>query len=259
MRIPLLALLLSWSSVASAQIADLDTLRARGAARGWAAHQARAYGRALEVWCEALPCTGSRFELTTTAGALSMVRVVLEDRPEASSPAVGDGFAMDATWQASGAFGFRFTRGEDVIDLAWELGFEHPDLDVHFTSGSAEGTETFEHWIAAELARYLGSSDSLRAAALASRDRLERNTERILATSPTVREGSFAECFVERDTPAGHGMFDVCAHRMASEPERARARAALRARLGRERALIDAHFAAFSAAIRATLAPRSAP
>lgn len=46
---------------------------------------------------------------------------------------------------------------------------------------------------------------------------------------------------------------------MASEEERARVLAALRARLRAERALINAHFHAFSAAIRATLSPRSEP
>jgi hypothetical protein len=251
MRALVIALLLSWSLLASAQVADLDTLRVRASARGWAAHQMIQYARPLEVWCEALPCTGSRFELTVTAGELRMVRVVLED--------AGDGFAMDATWEASGTFGFRFTRGEESIDLAWDLGFEHPELSVHFSSGSASGDETFEHWIAAELTRYLGSARALRDAALASRARLERNTVRILTSTATVREGTFAECFVERGTPEAHGFFDVCTHRMATDEERARVLASLRARLQAERSLIEAHFDAFSAAIRATLAPRSGP
>lgn len=250
MRALVIVLLLSWSSLASAQVADLETLRVRGLARGWVAHQTVEYGRPLEVWCEALPCTGSRFELSLTGG-LSMVRVVIED--------AGHGFAMEATWQASGAFAFRFTRGEEAIDLSWDLGFEHPDVSVHFTSSAAGDGETFEHSIAAELARYLGSATSLRDAALASRTRLERNTERILASSATVREGSFAECFVERGTPEAHGIFDVCTHRMATDEERARVLAALSARLRAERALINAHFRAFFGAIRATLSPRSGP
>lgn len=74
-----------------------------------------------------------------------------------------------------------------------------------------------------------------------------------------MREGSYGDCLVERDLPEGHGLFDVCSHRLATPEERARVLAALWTRLRTERALIDAHFRAFSAAIRATLGPRSDP
>jgi hypothetical protein len=197
-----------------------------------------------EVWCAAPPCApeADRLELTVRDGAL--VEMHLLDR------SVGEGFALQGSWQASGAFTFRFVRGEEVVDLTWELVYEPPGMSVGFSARDtaevvaldpADGAHAFELWIRRELSRYLASSTSLLETALHQRAALRAAVERGLATSAAIRVGSARECLVERATPRGTGFFDECTYRTASPEERRAALAALDARLGRERRLLRRH------------------
>ncbi len=104
-----LCCLLLAPGAASAQdvgIASIETLRARAAARGFLRVDVPG-SRAYEAWCAAPPCDAGedRFELYVRDSALVELHVV--------DHAVGEGFVLDGTWQASGAFGFRFTRGDE--------------------------------------------------------------------------------------------------------------------------------------------------
>jgi hypothetical protein len=173
--------------------------------------------------------------------------------------AVGEGFVLDGTWQASGAFGFRFTRGDELVDLAWELHHEPEGMSVGFTSHEMseivaldpnDGARAFELWVRRELTRHLSSPTSLREAALAARVSLRSTVARGLASSGTIREGSVGECLVERSTPSGTGWFDTCTMRMATPEEQRAALASLDARLARERGLILRHFATWHRVIR---------
>ena len=250
-------------SVASAQevgIASIETLRARAAARGFV--RADVSGPVpRETWCAAPPCTETvdRFELHVVDGVLVELQVL--------DHAAGDGFTLDGTWQASGAFGFRFTRGEDEhLELTWELTYEPPGMSVGFSAREtndvlaldpADGARAFTLWIRRELSRHLSSAVSMRDTALAQRAALRRSVARGLGSSGTIREGTLAECLVERSTPHGTGMFDRCTFRRATEDEQRAALAVLDARLARERRLLERHFRTFHRALRETFAPPS--
>ncbi|MFO0714744.1 MAG: hypothetical protein U0353_33195 [Sandaracinus sp.] len=258
----LLFAMVLWPSTALAQtvgIASVETLRARAAERGFTrAAPADVSGpRHLETWCASPPCDADedRFELTLEGEALVALHVV--------DHAAGEGFALDGTWQASGAFGFRFRRGDEAIDLTWELSFEPPGLDVGFSARDldamtaldpSDGARAFTLWITAELSRHLASATSLREAGLASRATLRRAVARGLASSAVIREGSPQECLVERSTPQGTGVFDTCTMRRATPEEQRAALAILDARLARERRLLRRHFRAFHHALAATFA-----
>jgi hypothetical protein len=240
------SLLLAAPSLASADdvgIATIDTLRARAAARGWTRSDV-ANPVAHEVWCAAPPCAPDvdRVELTVRDGAF--VEMQLLDHN------VGDGFALQGSWQASGAFTFRFARGEEVVDLTWELTYEPPGMSVGFTARDmaevvaldpSDGAHAFELWIRRELTRHLASSASLLETALAQRASLRAAVARSLETSATIRLGSTEECLVERSTPQGTGFFDQCTYRVATAEERRAVLATLDARLARERALLRRH------------------
>lgn len=242
----LVATLLATPGRASADdvgIATIETLRARAAARGWT--RSDVAGPVVhEVWCAAPPCApeADRLELTVRDGSLVELHLVDHD--------VGEGFALEGSWQASGAFTFRFVRGEEVVNLTWELVYEPPGMSGGFSARDtaevvaldpADGAHAFELWIRRELSRYLASSTSLLEAALHQRAALRAAVARGLATSAAIRVGSARECLAERATPRGTGFFDECTYRTASPEERRAALAALDARLGRERRLLRRH------------------
>jgi hypothetical protein len=251
---------LTWSAAPlSAQelplVASADELRARASARGYV--RAPAVAGEPETWCASPPCAADadRLELHVVGGALVQVRARISD--------AADGFALDATWQSSGAFTFRFARGDEHIELTWELTYEHPRLAVAFSGrrleeiivlDPADGTHAFALWIRRELARHLAAPESLREVSLASRAALRAHTESALRTSGTIRDRPLAECLVERSTGAGTGMFDECPLRPATPEEQREVLAALDARLSMERRLLRAHARAFHRAIRELLA-----
>jgi hypothetical protein len=252
MRVLLAFAFLLTASSAHAQIATATELRARAAARGWIASEARPYGTPVETWCAAPPCgDADRYELALESGTLVSLRVVLHD--------AADGFSLDASWQASGAFGFRFVRGGDAVDLASELGYEPPGLDVGFSARDVDqtvaldpddGAHAYVLWITRELGRYLSSAASLRVTALAQRTALRASVARGIATSATIRQGSFAECMQERAFPNGAtGFFEVCPMRMATAEEQRAVLRALDARLRTERTILRAHDRAFHRAL----------
>lgn len=267
MRVLVLSACLVWSlapAVASAQdvsIASLETLRSRAQARGFVRADVTS-PRPMETWCAAPPCTtvADRFELIVVNGALVEVHVLDHD--------AADGFTLDGTWQSSGAFGFRFTRGEEQIDLTWELTYEPPGMSVGFTARDvrevvaldpADGAHAFELWIQRELSLYLSSAVSLRDTALAQRVSLRRAVARGIASGGVIREGMLAECLVERSTSQGTGFFDQCVMRPATALEQRAALTTLDARLGRERRLLARHFRAFHRALRETFAEPPRP
>lgn len=253
-------LCLLFPAAASAQevgIASIETLRARAAARGFV--RADVSGPVpTETWCAAPPCTGDadRFELHVVNGALVELHVL--------DHAAGDGFTFAGSWQASGAFGFRFARGQDEhVDLTWELTYEPPGMSVGFTAREpsevvaldpTDGAHAFTLWIRRELSRNLASAISLRDTALAQRRALRRAVARGLASAATIREGELRDCLVERDTPQGTGMFDTCTMRHATAEEQRAALATLDARLARERRLLERHFRTFHRVIHDTFA-----
>lgn len=239
-------------------LASLDELRARAGARGWERHGAGDAHASVETWCAHAPCEdqvdGFRFHIVD--GALVELHLFLAD--------AADGFSLDAGWQASGAFGFRFTHDDELIDLTYELAYEPPGLSVGFSARDideivaldpADGTHAFSLWIARELARHLVSATSLRDTELAARRALRASVARGIATGGTIREGTFAEeCFEERSTPQGTGIFDTCVMRMASADEQRAVLATLDARLRRERAILRGHSRAFHRVLEETLA-----
>ncbi|MBN8611075.1 MAG: hypothetical protein J0L92_10850 [Deltaproteobacteria bacterium] len=267
MRVLVLSACLAWSlapAVASAQdvsIASLETLRSRAQARGFVRADVTS-PRPMETWCAVPPCTtaADRFELIVVNGALVEAHVLEHD--------AADGFTLDGTWQASGSFGFRFTRGEEQIDLTWELTYEPPGMSVGFTARDvqevvaldpADGAHAFELWIHRELSRHLSSAVSLRDTALAQRVSLRRAVARGVASGGVIREGTLAECLVERSTAQGTGFFDQCAMRPATVLEQRAALTTLDARLARERRLLTRHFRAFHRALRETFAESPRP
>jgi hypothetical protein len=246
----LLASLLLTAATAHAQpphLASLSTLRARAAARGW---QSETVGP-LERWCARPPCADQdRYDLSIPEGMLVLIQYLQHD--------AAGGYTLDATWQESGAFTFRFTEGEQSIDLTWELTYEPPGLSVGFSAQDTnavvaldptDGAHAFTLWITRELGRYLVSATSLRDTALAQRRALHAAVTRGLVASATVREGTFAECFEERSFPEGTGIFDVCPMRMATPEEQRIALAALNAKLSAERTILRAHYRSFHQAI----------
>lgn len=237
-------------------LASLATFRERAAARGFV--RSDLVGPpAREVWCAAPPCseTADRIELVVRDDRLLEVVVLDHD--------VGDGFTLSGSWQESGAFTFRFSRGDEVVDLGWELGYEPPGMSVGFSARDVDdivaldptdGAHAFELWIRRELSRYLASAVSLRDTALAARAALRASVVRGLATSGTIRVGTLAQCLEERATPQGTGFFDTCAFRHATAEESRAALATLDARLARERRLLRAHFRAWHRVLRAIFA-----
>lgn len=265
--IALLVGLFVWSSASSAavaqetRIASLETFRARAAARGFVRADVTS-PRPMETWCAAPPCTeaADRLQLVVVSGALVEVHVLEHD--------AFDGFTLDAGWQASGAFGLRFTRGDELLDLTYELTYEPPGMSVGFTGRDVneivaldptDGAHAFELWIRRELARYLDSAESLRDTALARRSDLRRAVARGIASGGVIREGTFATCFVERSTPHGTGFFDQCTMRTATPEEQRAALVALDAKLARERRLITRHFRALHRALREAFAEPPRP
>ena len=245
-----------------ASIAGLDELRARAAARGWGRSELASPGGPVEAWCASPPCSDSvdRYELSVVDGVLVMVRVILAD--------AGDGFSLDGAWQSSGSFGFRFARGADAIDLTWQLTYEPPGLTVGFSAGRTDdvvsldpddGAHAFALWIARELSRRLVSATSLRDSELAARASLRANVARGIASAGTIREGTLADCWEERSTPQGTGIFDTCTMRMATPEEQRSVLATLDASLARQRALLRRHYRAFHRVLVETLATRPAP
>jgi hypothetical protein len=243
LAVPLLFAAPSLASADDVGLATIETLRARAATRGWTRSDV-ASPVAHEVWCAAPPCATEvdRLELTVRDGALVELRVI--------DHGVGDGFVLDASWQASGAFTFRFARGEEVVDLTWELTYEPPGMSVGFSARDtaevvaldpADGAHAFELWIRRELSRYLASSTSLRETALDQRTALRDAVARGLVTSAAIRVGSAGACLVERATDRGTGFFDECTYRTATPEERRAALATLDARLARERRLLSRH------------------
>ena len=245
----LVAALLFAAAPAHAQIASVEVLRARAAERGWSRASAPLDGVMIETWCAHPPCDEEdRYELTSTGGALTHLRLVLHD--------AADGMALDAQWQTGDTFSFSFGDDpEEAVVLGWELTFEPPGLAVAFTARDlddvvamdpSDGTHAFALWMTRELGRQFASARSLRDTALAQRAALGRAVVRGLAGADAVRDGTFADCFEERADPSGAtGFFDRCALRRATEAERDAAIATLDARLRRERAVLRAHYRAF--------------
>ena len=238
-------------------VASADELRARASARGFV----RAPGEP-ETWCARPPCAADadRLELRMVGGALVELRARLTG--------VADGFSLDATWQSSGAFAFRFARGDERVELTWELTYEHPMLAVAFSGRRLEeitaldptdGTRAFTLWIRRELERHLTSPRSLLEVSLASRAALRAHTERALRTTGTIRDRPLAECLVERSTAQGTGFFDECTLRGATPEEQREVLAALDAQLSMERRVLRAHASAFHRAIRELLAAPDPP
>ncbi|HEY8426911.1 MAG TPA: hypothetical protein VIL20_00990 [Sandaracinaceae bacterium] len=242
MRAALLLALAPAVAAAQPPPPSVEAVRARAIERGLEAHSA---GRE-ERFCAGPPCPSaherSDRELVVIAPDLLFVR------------------GRHAGWMVEIAIGrtiptfhFRFVRGEDAVEIGWAHRFEVPDGALAVT-GEDAGAD-LDAWLRAELAAYLRSPASFRERAL-RRSRELRARARAAIGSLTVCDAPAdpARFVCAPEADGSRALLDTCPRRPLGDAERA----ALLARLDRERAAHEAravrHAARWHAALVRLLA-----